>query len=129
MQRLLSRTLLVALSLTAAAAQANESITPTPAATPAMVPSTAIPAPVPMSAEPVAGSAPAAEVATAAEPKAILWIVTKSEFGYNNRFIEYANLAGCEKAWQAERAKASADAQVWCTIAGETPAGALREAR
>lgn len=46
-----------------------------------------------------------------------LWISTKTTYGYDNRYLKYPDKADCLAAMQEEKARASAETEIWCAVA------------
>lgn len=58
----------------------------------------------------------AAETGTRDTPTT-LWISTKTTYGYDNRYLKYPNKADCLEALQQEKARVTAETEVWCAAA------------
>lgn len=50
-------------------------------------------------------------------PPVILWIATKTTYGYDNRFLKYPSMSACNEAMTEEKSRASADTELWCAAA------------
>lgn len=46
-----------------------------------------------------------------------LWISTKTQYGYDTRYLKYPDKADCLEALQQEKARVSAETEVWCAAA------------
>lgn len=61
-----------------------------------------------------------ADVTVEAGPGAsptILWISTKTTYGYDTRYLKYPDKADCLAALQQETARVTADTEIWCAAA------------
>lgn len=46
-----------------------------------------------------------------------LWISTKTQYGYDTRYLKYPDKADCLAALQQEKGRASAETEIWCAAA------------